>query len=65
MTTRNDVTGDKIKSKPNSDAYRTNHDKIFGKRRADHLKTEREAKEVQRQAEKLNEYLKQSTRNNP
>jgi len=31
MTTKNSVTGDKIKSKPNSTAYRSNYDKIFSK----------------------------------
>ena len=30
MTTRNSVTGDEIASKPNSDKYRANYDKIFG-----------------------------------
>jgi len=31
MTTRNSITGDKIKSKPNSDEYRSNYDLIFNK----------------------------------
>jgi len=31
MTTRNDVTGDEIKSKDNSDSYRENFERIFGK----------------------------------
>jgi len=30
MTTKNDVTGDAIKSKPSSDTYRDNYDRIFG-----------------------------------
>jgi len=30
MTTRNEHTGDKIQTKPNSDKYRDNYDKIFG-----------------------------------
>ena len=30
MTAKNEVTGDKLKSKPNSDNYRDNYDKIFG-----------------------------------
>jgi hypothetical protein len=30
MTARNDHTGDLIKSKPNSKAYRDNYDRIFG-----------------------------------
>lgn len=29
MTSKNEVTGDELKSKPNSDAYRDNYDKIF------------------------------------
>ena len=29
MTTKNDITGDKIKSKPNNKEYRDNYDKIF------------------------------------
>lgn len=29
MTTRNNITGDKIKSKPSTDKYRDNYDKIF------------------------------------
>ena len=29
MTTKNEVTGDDLKSKANSDAYRDNYDKIF------------------------------------
>lgn len=32
-TTKNSITGDKIKSKANSDAYRNNWDAIFGKRK--------------------------------
>jgi hypothetical protein len=31
MTTRNDITGDEIKTKGVSDSYRDNFDKIFGK----------------------------------
>jgi hypothetical protein len=31
VTAQNDITGDKIKSKPNSDAYRDNYDKAFRK----------------------------------
>lgn len=31
MTTRNDITGDEIKTKGASDSYRENFDKIFGK----------------------------------
>lgn len=32
MTARNEHTGDELKSKTNSDAYRNNYDKIFGKK---------------------------------
>jgi hypothetical protein len=32
MTARNDITGDEIKTKTSSDAYRENYDKIFRKR---------------------------------
>ncbi len=32
MTSRNDITGDEIKSKINSDAFRDNWEKIFGKK---------------------------------
>lgn len=36
MASTNDITGDAIASKPNSDAYRSNYDRIFGKgRKAD------------------------------
>jgi hypothetical protein len=31
MTTRNDITGDEIKTKEITDKYRENFDKIFGK----------------------------------
>lgn len=36
MTTRNDITGDKIQSKTNSQEYRDNYEKIFGKSRRLH-----------------------------
>ena len=32
MATRNDITGDELKSKTNSEAYRNNYDAIFGKK---------------------------------
>lgn len=32
MTARNDITGDSIASRPSSDAYRDNYDRIFGKK---------------------------------
>lgn len=31
-TARNDITGDSIQSKPSSDLYRDNWDRIFGKK---------------------------------
>lgn len=31
MTTKNDITGDKLATKPATDAYRDNWDRIFGK----------------------------------
>ena len=30
---KNDVTGDELRSKPNSDKYRSNYDSIFGKKK--------------------------------
>lgn len=33
MTAKNDVTGDLIKSKTNSDAYASGWDRIFGKKK--------------------------------
>ena len=33
MTDRNPHTGEKLKSKPNSDKYRESHEKIFGSQR--------------------------------
>jgi len=32
MASKNDITGDEIKTKTSSDAYRENYDKIFRKR---------------------------------
>ena len=32
MTAKNDITGDSIRSKDSSDAYRDNYDKIFRKK---------------------------------
>jgi hypothetical protein len=38
MTTRNDITGDKIQSKVPSQQYKDNYDRIFGKQsRIDHI----------------------------
>lgn len=33
MATRNDITGDQIKSRNNSEAYKNNWDAIFGKKK--------------------------------
>lgn len=33
MTTKNDITGDKIKSRPSSNKYRDGWDRIFGNKR--------------------------------
>ena len=33
MAAKNDVTGDSIRSKASSKAYRDNYDKIFGKKK--------------------------------
>lgn len=35
MTTKNDITGDLIKSRSSSEAYRDNYDRIFGKKKED------------------------------
>lgn len=43
MTAKNDVTGDAIKSKVNSEEYRNNWEAIFGKK---------EVEEVQKKEEK-------------
>lgn len=32
MTSKNDITGDKLATKPSSEAYRDNWDRIFGKK---------------------------------
>ena len=34
MPTRNDVTGDTLVSRTNSDQYRSNYDRIFGKKKS-------------------------------
>lgn len=34
MTAKNDITGDSIRSKTSSDAYRSNYDLIFGKNKS-------------------------------
>ena len=33
MATTNDITGDKLITKTNNDAYRDNYDRIFGKKK--------------------------------
>jgi len=35
MTTTNNITGDKIQTRPNSDKYRENWDRIFGSKKCD------------------------------
>lgn len=40
MATKNDITGDLIKSKQNSDAYSTGWDRIFGKKDTEQPKVE-------------------------
>lgn len=47
MTARNDITGDSIQSKSNSQKYRDNYDSIFSKKKADY-------KEVQQDITELN-----------
>lgn len=43
MATRNDITGDALVSKVTSDAYRSEYDRIFGKK-----KEEQTTKEVKK-----------------
>ena len=38
MTSKNDITGDEIKSKTNSDRYREGWDRIFGKKQEESVK---------------------------
>lgn len=40
MTSRNDVTGDKIRSRVPSNRYRENYDKIFNKKNREEKKDE-------------------------
>ena len=62
MTARNDITGDELKSKINSDAYRNNYDAIFGKKTRKNIslagqieEREREIRESQQRFIKENE----------
>lgn len=41
MATKNDITGDSIVTK-SSDAYRSNYDKIFGKKKTEEQKDKKE-----------------------
>lgn len=50
MATKNDVTGDEIKTKTNSELYRENYDKIFRK------KQEKDAKEFDEKVIMKNEF---------
>jgi len=43
MTATNDVTGDALISKVNSEAYRNNYDLIFGKKKSEEKKEENES----------------------
>lgn len=45
MTTRNDITGDAIKSRSNNDAYRDNWDRIFGKKKKENDEKKRKMKD--------------------
>ncbi|MDC6481081.1 hypothetical protein PQZ46_00860 [bacterium] len=36
MTTRNDITGDELRSKTSTEKYRDNYDKIFGNKDQKH-----------------------------
>jgi hypothetical protein len=47
MATKNDVTGDSIQTKLNSNLYRDNYDKIFGKKKKKKNGQRRSAKKVQ------------------
>jgi hypothetical protein len=47
MATKNEITGDSIKSKGPSKAYSDNWESIFGKKKKDEKK-DRDKKEVQR-----------------
>ena len=45
MATTNDVTGDKLVSKKNSDKFRSGHERLFGKSKLElRLEAERKAK---------------------
>lgn len=50
MAAKNDVTGDEIKTKTNSDLYRDNYDKIFRK------KQEKDVKEFDEKVIMKNEF---------
>ena len=46
MVAKNDITGDKIQSKRNSEAYANNFDKIFNKKKAEFTEHEQMNMEV-------------------
>ena len=54
MTTRNDITQDKIKSKASNQAYRDNHDRIFAQ---SYLKKVSEYHTIYRFGESTTEYI--------
>lgn len=46
MATKNDITGDSLISKTNTDAYRDNYDRIFGKKKKDAEQAEQQGEEA-------------------
>ncbi len=46
MATKNDITGDALISKTNTDAYRDNYDRIFGKKKKDAEQAEQQGEEA-------------------
>lgn len=46
MATKNDITGDALISKTNTDAYRNNYDRIFGKKKKDAEQAEQQGEEA-------------------
>lgn len=45
MTAKNDITGDAIRSKSNTDAYRDNYDRIFRKKKEEVVEEQVDTKE--------------------
>jgi hypothetical protein len=42
MTSKNDITGDAIRTDSPSDAYRENYDRIFGKKKKDQQESKKD-----------------------